>query len=491
LKSKQERGKKMVQSEFLRGVSLFGNISDQELETISKKAETIQFVRDAFICKEGQQADSMFVIKSGIVQIFCDDGKGGRKILTHLKLGEYFGEMALLTDAPRNASAIALAETEVIRLKKEDFHELLTSSPGVSLSIIKTLCTRLSKTNIGSAQTKKHNVYSILGPDTSSGKSLFARNLALAMQEELGKEVLLYDPNLRDDRVARLLGIEERAQIIEELVDREKISNISKYVVKAPCGLLTVLPQENGLTDIRLKEFHTFSLMQTIMENYEYIVVDSSSMFTKVTKEIVQTCDKIVYLISSKNVSVSGLMDHFDETRRGWKVKPEKVIFGINHLTDDPTQESLITDTDRERIEFEIPYFPELAGNKAPAKELIIQKQPGHKLAQVCEDQALKILFDQEIGVFLPSFDEEPIKAELASRWLESGKNEFAKTLKNVTIKGPVTRSGILCQFLSGRTSKSELNDQVVKMVDFSNRFKKEFGLSEVILSLNNSESII
>jgi len=481
----------MIQTDFLKGVSLFAYLSDEELGNISKQAEVVEYVRDAFICKEGQQADSMFIIKSGIVQIFCDDGKGGKKILTHLKLGEYFGEMALLTEEPRTASAIALAETEVIRLKKDSFHTLLKTSPGVSLSIIRTLCNRLSKTNIGSAQTKMHNVYAILGPDTCSGKSLFARNLAMAMQKELGQDVLLYDPNLRDERVARSLGVSERSKIIDELVDREKINDIKKYVVKAPCGLLTILPQENGLTDIRLKEFHTFSLMQTIMENFEYVVVDSSSMFTKVTKEIVQNCDKIVYLISSKNVSITGLMDHFDETRRGWKVVPEKIVFGVNHMTDDPNQESLITDNDRERIGFEIPFFKELAGKRDPETELLIQKEPTHKMSQVCSEQSLAILFDQTVGLFVPSFDDEPAKSELVRRWLESGINEFSQTIKRVEVKGPATRNGQLMNILTGRTSKCDLNNQVVKIVDFANRFKKEFAVDSLILSLNNQESII
>ncbi len=481
----------MVQTDFLKAVSLFSELSDEELRNVSQQAEVVNFVRDAFICKEGQQADSMFIIKSGIVQIFCDDGKGGRKILTHLKLGEYFGEMALLTEEPRTASAVALAETEVIRLKKESFHTLLKTSPGVSLSIIRTLCNRLSKTNIGSAQTKMHNVYAVLGPDTSSGKSLFARNLAMAMQKELGCDVLLYDPNLRDDRVARNLGVEEHSRIIDELIDREKITDLKKYVVKSKCGLLTLLPQENGLTDVRLKEFHTFSLMQTVMEHYEYVVVDSSSMFTKVTKEIVQNCDKIVYLISSKNVSVSGLMDHFDETRRGWKVPPEKIIFGVNHMTDDRTQESLITEKDLERISFEIPFCKELKGKREPESELLVQKDVNHALSKVCSQQSLKILFDQTIGLFLPTFDDEPARAGLAKRWIESGVSEFSQSLKKVEVLGPVTRQGCLYHILTGHTSKWNLNQQVVKIVDFSNRFKKEFDVSSLILSLNGQESII
>lgn len=284
-------------SEFLRAVPLFSGLTPEEMNPFQAKLEVIQFVRDAFICKEGEKADSMFVIKSGIVQIFCDDGHSGRKILTHLKLGDYFGEMSLLTEEPRTASAVALAETEVIRIRKEDFYSLLKSAPGVALAVIRTLCERLAKANAGSSGEKKCNVFAVMGPDTSSGKSLFARNLALAMQNLLGKTVFLFDPNLRDDRVARNLGIDKHSRIIDELVEKERISDLTKYVAKAPCGLSTLLPQENGLTDLRLKEFHTFALMKHIFENFEFVVIDSSSMFTKVTKEIVQSVDKIVYLI--------------------------------------------------------------------------------------------------------------------------------------------------------------------------------------------------
>ena len=91
----------------------------------------------------------------------------------------------------------------------------------------------------------------------------------------------------------------------------------------------------------------------------------------------------------------------------------------------------------------------------------------------------------------MPTFDDQPAKAELASRWTESGANELSQDLKKVEIKGPVTRNETLCKLICGNTSKWDLNNQVVKIVDFSNRFKKEFGLDKLILSLNNQESVI
>ncbi len=480
----------MINTDFLKNVQLFSNLSEEELVSISKEAEVKQYEKDVFICKEGEKADAMFIIKSGIVQIFCDDGAGGRKVLSHLKLGEYFGEMALLTDEPRNASSVALGDAEVIMLTKESFHKLLNRYPAVSLSIIKTLCARLSKTNLGTGRRKLHQTYSIIGPDTSSGKSLFARNLALAMQKELGKDVLLYDPNVRDDKVAKMLGVEERSDIIDELVEREQIKDISKYIAKTPSGLLTVIPQENGLTDVRLKEFHTFSLMQSIAANFEFVVIDSSLMQTRITNEIMQNSDKIIYLISSKNVSITGLIEHFDATRQNWKIKAEKVIIGVNHLTDDVSQESLITDKDKERISFEIPFAKELVGVR-DARIPLVEAEPTHPLAQIATKQAQSILYSESIGLLIPTFNEEPAKAALALRWMESGESQFPETLKNIKLSETINRDGEEFKLLTGRTSNWELNDLVVKFVDFANKFKKEFRIDGMVLLLNGQESLI
>jgi CRP-like cAMP-binding protein len=481
----------MSMTDFLRRIPLFSALSDDELNSIGDKAETVQFVRDAFICKEGEKADSMFIIKSGIVQIFCDDGKGGRNILTHLKLGDFFGEMSLLTEEPRTASSVALAETEVLKIKKEEFYAIIKASSDVALSIIRTLCDRLTKTNVGAGKTKSFNVFAVLGPDTSSGKSLFARNLALAMQNLLGKPVLLYDPNVRDDKVARFLGVEQRSKIIDELVDRERILDIGKYVVQSPCGILTVLPQENGLTDLRLKEFHTFSLMKTVLEHFEFIVVDSSSMYTKVTKEIVQSCDKIIYLISSKNVSIGGLISHFDETRRGWKVDPRRVVYGVNHTTDDPTKESVIKDEDRGHISFELPFEKKLASHREPDRQVLIQREPNHPITKIMNGQAERILFDQKIGLYLPAFDAEAGKREMAVRWAETGVRELSAFIRNLAMKPGVQHNGMSCNYLEGFAAKWTLNKQVPMIVDFLNRYKREFSLERVTLVINDQETSV
>ncbi len=160
-------------------------------------------------------------------------------------------------------------------------------------------------------------------------------------------------------------------------------------------------------------------------------------------------------------------------------------------MTDDPTQESLITDNDRERINFEVPFDPELQKTRGGEAELLVQSHPDHPMAKIAQQQAEAILFDQSIGLFLPTFDEVPAQAELARRWIEIGINEFGKTLHNVEAKGPLTRNNEVCKLLTGHSSKWELNNDVVKVVDFANRFKKEFHVDKIILTLNDQESVV
>jgi len=261
--------------------------------------------------------------------------------------------------------------------------------------------------------------------------------------------------------------------------------------VKAPCGLLTLLPQENGLTDLRLKEFHTFALIKTILESFEFIVVDSSSMFTKVTKEILESSSKIVYLISSKNISVRGLIDHFEETRRTWKIDPERVVYGVNRLTDDPKQEGVISEADRKLISFEIPFDKGLHQRREPDRETLLQRDPAHPLSAVAKKQAEAILYDQVLTLALPALEKDPARRELSKRWAETGVQELSKSLRNVELKSSTDAQGNAFHLLSGRTAKWLLNQQMVTAIDFAGKYKQEFALDKIIFTLNGQESTV
>jgi CRP/FNR family cyclic AMP-dependent transcriptional regulator len=93
-----------------------------------KTLERKTFGRGQLICKEGQAGQEAYVLQKGKVRVF-KSVNGRRVIIGYVAEREVFGEMALLDDAPRMASAEAVEDCVCIVLKKENIDSMLDSAP--------------------------------------------------------------------------------------------------------------------------------------------------------------------------------------------------------------------------------------------------------------------------------------------------------------------------------------------------------------------------
>lgn len=82
------------------------------------------------VIRQGDPGDAFYMISSGAVQV----SQGG-KVVAVRKEGEFFGESALVNDAPRSATVVTAAPTELYVLYKEDFKRILMANPGIAASI--------------------------------------------------------------------------------------------------------------------------------------------------------------------------------------------------------------------------------------------------------------------------------------------------------------------------------------------------------------------
>ncbi len=98
-----------------------------------------------WILRQGDPGDCAYFIQSGQVEIRHHDGRS-EKVLSILRPGEYFGEMALLSGEPRNASARALDTTTLAVLGKHNFLALLRTIPSTREDIMKTVQKRAMQT---------------------------------------------------------------------------------------------------------------------------------------------------------------------------------------------------------------------------------------------------------------------------------------------------------------------------------------------------------
>ncbi len=153
------RQQQLIQS--LRPVALFEGLSESQLAQIVTNSRLHRFTAGETLVREGEFGDSLFIIKGGQVNVYVAKAEGGQIHVAQRNTGEYFGEMSLLTGAPRTASVVAAQDTEVIILDKHAFTTVLATDPTILEALLDALDkrrsiieTRLAEENAKAEQTQ-------------------------------------------------------------------------------------------------------------------------------------------------------------------------------------------------------------------------------------------------------------------------------------------------------------------------------------------------
>src|SRR5437016_1888756 len=129
---------------FLKKVKLFAELSPDSLAKLGTCLKTAEFPPAEVIVREGAPGVSMYIIKTGLVEVRKKDPATGIDFLvTHLSEGAAVGEMSLLTGKPRSATVTTVSPTVVYTLTRADFRNLLTYHPEISLGLARIMAERL------------------------------------------------------------------------------------------------------------------------------------------------------------------------------------------------------------------------------------------------------------------------------------------------------------------------------------------------------------
>src|SRR5436309_5481891 len=129
---------------FLKNVKLFAELSIDSLLKLGSCLKIAEFPPSEVIVREGAPGVSMYIIKSGLVEVRKKDPTTGFDFLVaQLSEGAAVGEMSLLTGKPRSATVTTVQPTVVFTLTRADFRNLLTQHPEISLGLARILAERL------------------------------------------------------------------------------------------------------------------------------------------------------------------------------------------------------------------------------------------------------------------------------------------------------------------------------------------------------------
>lgn len=132
-------------SSHLLSTPIFSSVPKEFLQELKSKVSLHSYGKGEVVFAQHDEADSFYLIRYGFVKVAAEEG-GKTRVVAYLKEGSYFGEIAMLREGEkRNSTVSTISRTELIKISKEDFKQLIDSYPGVKKNIERIMGRRSEK----------------------------------------------------------------------------------------------------------------------------------------------------------------------------------------------------------------------------------------------------------------------------------------------------------------------------------------------------------
>lgn len=203
----------------IRNIPIFESLSEEQLNSLSEIVEEKKFGKNSVILWEEDTQKYMYIVTSGKVKVVQTSEDGKEHILAIHKKGDFFGEMALLDGKTAPATVIAMEDSRVQLIARENFEKHLLKNEKVMTQLVTMLCTRLRESwlmlkvmSFASAEQRVRAVLEQLGKINGVTDE---RGIIIALKL-LHKDIAGY-ANVSRETVTRLLNRFEKERKIEIL----------------------------------------------------------------------------------------------------------------------------------------------------------------------------------------------------------------------------------------------------------------------------------
>jgi CRP/FNR family transcriptional regulator, cyclic AMP receptor protein len=120
----------------LEGVEFFELLGGEDRRVLAEVVDLVRLGEGETLFRAGEPGESLYLVRAGEVELSIQDNVGQKITLDTARLGDFFGEIALLDAGPRTATAVALADTELIELDRDDLLLLFRKKPDAALHML-------------------------------------------------------------------------------------------------------------------------------------------------------------------------------------------------------------------------------------------------------------------------------------------------------------------------------------------------------------------
>jgi len=186
------------------------------MAALCKAAQERTFRSRQEIFREGDAGDGFYVVKDGMVEISAGIGQNSRQVFSQVGPGEMFGEMAVIDDKPRSASALAKEETIVYFVSRDDLLALVEHSPSLAMALLREVSHRLR-------QFDRQYLREVLQAERLSVIGRFARSIVHDLKNPLNiigltAEIAGMSQSTPESRQQAVANIRQQVDRISEMI---------------------------------------------------------------------------------------------------------------------------------------------------------------------------------------------------------------------------------------------------------------------------------
>lgn len=168
--------------------NFLGLIDEAAIDMLRGRLRWLQLAGGETLMRQGEPGEELYLLVSGRLRVYIEEDEQ-RRIVREVSRGEVVGEMSLIAEAPRSATVVAIRDSVLVSLGKEDFAQLQTTSPQVTLALTRQIIGRL-RTERGPTVADRPVTMAVLPVSDGVDALAFARELAAELAPR-GRVVVL------------------------------------------------------------------------------------------------------------------------------------------------------------------------------------------------------------------------------------------------------------------------------------------------------------
>jgi len=384
----------------LERVAILFTLSDNILRALARQMRPVPVKKGVEVIRQGQTGDSMFIIASGRAEVVVEESRGHYITIAFLGAGDFFGEMALISEEVRSATVRTLEECLLLELDRKTLYETLPADSDAIIELTKlvdqrkeTLPNLIARAKMVAPEQAASTV-AVYSPKGGAGRTTMAVNVAAALSKQFPGEVLLVDLALPYNHTALLSNLVPTGCLA--LASQAPAANFEEAVLGAilhHSGGMMLLPAVLKPEHADLINPALISQAMGLLSNtFRYIIFDLGVQLNENTLTVLEHSQRIILLATPELSTLKDISDLLNIFTNVLQIVPGRVIIAMNNKIAKPVVgREDVERTLKQQINVEIGYDGSKADEAAVKGEILVLTDARSSIARGAEHLASMI----------------------------------------------------------------------------------------------------